>query len=97
MKLAVDQKQLLADVEAHVEHFIHREVDASFVYHNFQHTCAVVEAAEELAAHYEVSDDERLAILIAAWFHDTGYAEGWRDHEERGVANARRWLRDDHG
>ena len=93
MNITVDQKQLLEDVEAHVESFIQDEVDPKFVYHNFQHTCAVVDAARELAEHYEVSPHEKLAIVLAAWFHDTGYSAGWRDHEERGIDNARRFLR----
>ncbi|OAV44417.1 Pycsar system effector family protein [Lewinella sp. 4G2] len=93
MNITVDRNQLLVDVEAYVENHIHEKVDPNFVYHNFQHTCAVVEAAQELADHYEVSDDERLAIMLAAWFHDTGYSEGWEDHEERGVTNAEQFLR----
>ena len=93
MNIAVDRKQLLQDVEAHVEQYIQDEVDPRFVYHNFQHTCAVVEAAEELADHYDVGENERVAIVVASWFHDTGYSEGWEDHEERGITNAQDWLR----
>ncbi|MEO0733860.1 MAG: Pycsar system effector family protein [Bacteroidota bacterium] len=92
MSQVVAPTTLLAAVEAHVEKYITEEVDTTFVYHNFQHTCAVVEAATELADRYEVNEDERLAIILAAWFHDTGYAEGWEDHEERGVINATTWL-----
>lgn len=93
MSLVADPKVLLAAVEAHIEQFIQEEIDAVFVFHNFQHTCAVVEAASELADHYEVSEDDRLAITLAAWFHDTGYSGGWQDHEERSVIHAEKWLR----
>ena len=92
MNITVDRKKLLEDVESHVEQYIQQHVDTAYVFHNFQHTCAVVEAAQELAEHYELEDDEKLAITIAAWFHDTGYAEGWEDHEERGIRNASKWL-----
>ena len=85
---------MLLDVEAHVEQYIQEQVGAQFVYHNFQHTCAVVEAVIELADHYELNDQERLAVTVAAWFHDTGYSEGWKDHEERGVTNATAYLRE---
>ena len=93
MSTALDHPTLLASVEAYVEQFILQNVDAKFVYHNFQHTCAVVEAAHELAEHYECTPKEMLAIEIAAWFHDTGYSEGWQNHEERSVANALDFLR----
>ncbi|TXF91368.1 HD family phosphohydrolase [Neolewinella aurantiaca] len=92
MSIVEDTDVLLQDVEAHIEKYIQEEINSDFVYHNFQHTYAVVEAATELAEHYEVSKNDRLAIILAAWFHDTGYAEGWEDHEERGVRNATNWL-----
>lgn len=90
----MDRKQLLADAEAYVEKYIHENVASEFVYHNFQHTCAVVDAARELADHYEVTSEEKFIIVLAAWFHDTGYAEGWEDHEERSITNAHGYLRD---
>jgi predicted metal-dependent HD superfamily phosphohydrolase len=92
MSNVVESKALLEKVEAYVEKFIQDEVKADFVYKNFQHTCAVVEAATELSDNKEESEDDRLAIILAAWFHDTGYAEGWEDHEDRSVANAIEWL-----
>ena len=92
MSKVAQAEDLLLDVEAHVEHYIQEEVGAEFVYHNFQHTCAVVEAVTELADHYEISPEERLAVMVAAWFHDTGYSEGWENHEERGVSNATDFL-----
>jgi len=92
MSQLVDTTTLLSAVESHVEKYITEEVDPHFVYHNFQHTCAVVEAATELADHYDVNEQDRLAIIMAAWFHDTGYAEGWENHEERSVINATTWL-----
>jgi predicted metal-dependent HD superfamily phosphohydrolase len=92
MSNAVDQTALLEAVEAYVEQFIQDEVDPEFVYHNFQHTCAVVGAAKELVEHYDVSDKDRLAIILSAWFHDTGYSGGWEGHEERSIVNAKAWL-----
>lgn len=92
MNKVVDSKALLEDVEAYVENFINEEIKPDFVFHNFQHTCAVVEAATELAEYYDVSEEDRLAIILASWFHDTGYTEGWENHEERSVENAAKWL-----
>lgn len=96
MSKVVDAPALLQGVEAYVEKYIQEEIKPDFVYHNFQHTCAVVEAANELADRYEVSDKDRLTITLAAWFHDTGYSEGWKDHEERSVKVAKAFLHD-HG
>lgn len=92
MSTVVDPAELLQAVEAYVERYIQDEVDPKFVYHNFQHTCAVVEAAKDLADHYDVSKDDRIAITLAAWFHDVGYSGGWEGHEERSVGIALNWL-----
>lgn len=94
MSEVIDQVALLQSVEAYVEQYIQEKVDQKFVYHNFQHTCAVVAAATELADHYDVSDRDRLVIVLAAWFHDTGYSEGWKDHEIRSIDLAEAWLKD---
>lgn len=94
MSTVAEPNTLLHEVEAHVERFIQERVDKRFVYHNFQHTCAVVEAAEELAEHYELSERDQLIVAIAAWFHDTGYAEGWEEHELRGADYAEDFLRE---
>jgi len=96
MNTVIDAPTLLQKVEGYVEKYIQEEIKPDFVYHNFQHTCAVVEAANELADRYEVSEQDRLTVTLAAWFHDTGYSAGWEDHEERSVGIARKFLHD-HG
>lgn len=55
-------------------------------YHNFAHTARVVGAVREITANVPVSAQEQEALLLAAWFHDTGYTEGHEGHEEKGVA-----------
>ncbi len=92
MSQIAETTTLLHSVEAYVEQFIKENVDPNFVYHNFQHTCAVVATATELAEYYDVSAQDRLAIILAAWFHDTGYVGGWEKHEERSVQVALDWL-----
>jgi predicted metal-dependent HD superfamily phosphohydrolase len=92
METTAKLTDLLSDVETYVEHYIKERVDKRYVYHNFQHTCAVVEAAEELSDHYELSERDRTVIQLAAWFHDTGYDEGWQEHELRGADIAEAFL-----
>lgn len=63
------------------------------VYHNLEHTKQVVAAAEQIAAHYRLSDEDLLVIYIAAWFHDIGYLLGEpKTHEETGVQTALSFL-----
>ena len=87
---------LLQDVEAYVEKYILENVDEGYVYHNFQHTYAVVEAAGELVRYYELGEEDKLVVELACWFHDTGYSGGWADHELRGADLAEAFLRQNH-
>ncbi|NJB84841.1 putative metal-dependent HD superfamily phosphohydrolase [Lewinella marina] len=94
MDPAIESAELLHEAESYVEDYIRDHIDPRYVYHNFQHTVAVVEAAMELAQAYDLSDRELLIVRLAAWFHDTGYNEGWEDHEVRSADNAERFLRE---
>jgi predicted metal-dependent HD superfamily phosphohydrolase len=58
----------------------------NLVYHNLEHTTNVVERAEEIAAHYQLTEADTLTIYIAAWFHDTGHLfTDIEKHEEYSV------------
>jgi predicted metal-dependent HD superfamily phosphohydrolase len=76
-----DQK-LLHEAQQFVKNFISTKVDKAFTFHNLDHTYDVVKACEILLADTEVTDNERLCLFLAAWFHDTGYANGAYQHEE---------------
>jgi predicted metal-dependent HD superfamily phosphohydrolase len=76
-----DQK-LLQDAQVFVKNYLTTKLDKAFVFHNLTHTLDVVQACETILAKTPVSDRERLILLIAAWFHDTGYSYGAYQHEE---------------
>lgn len=61
-------------------------------FHNIGHTQDVVKAAREIGTQSDLSDDEVESVIIAAWFHDTGYAEGAIDHERKAADKARELL-----
>jgi predicted metal-dependent HD superfamily phosphohydrolase len=55
-------------------------------YHNFRHTETVVDRANEIADHYAVNDTEKICLISAAWFHDTGHLfNELADHEQAGA------------
>lgn len=57
----------------------------SYTYHNFNHTLRVVNATEKLIEKHQVPAMEKIALLLAAWFHDTGYTGGGDKHEQRSI------------
>jgi predicted metal-dependent HD superfamily phosphohydrolase len=68
-------------------------VNPAFLFHNLDHTKDVVKACELLADYYHITDEDRLPLLVAAWFHDTGYSGGTaRDHEYLSQKHASEFL-----
>jgi predicted metal-dependent HD superfamily phosphohydrolase len=71
------------------------KVSKSFRYHNLDHTRQVVRAAEEMADYYQLQPEDRSAVLIAAWFHDTGFSAGEsKGHEAKSVDLATQYLKE---
>lgn len=65
----------------------------TLVYHNLTHTQQVVKSAAQLAAHYHLSEEEMLTVMVAAWFHDIGYLYGeGTGHEARSAEMAHSFL-----
>lgn len=64
-----------------------------YAYHNISHTEGVVNASVEMGDHYQLPEEDRLALLLAAWFHDTGYIKGIpENHELEGQRIATAYL-----
>ena len=77
-----DQK-LLLEAKHYVTHIFTHRTDQAFRFHNLVHTTEVVQACELLASHYSISENEKVCLTLAAWFHDTGYSAGIaKNHEE---------------
>jgi predicted metal-dependent HD superfamily phosphohydrolase len=64
-----------------------------YTYHTIDHTQLVVKAAGEISMESNLSTEDLENVLIAAWFHDTGYSNGGADdHEDRSVTLAQTFL-----
>jgi len=70
------QTDLVTGAREFVTDIFQNKVNKSIRYHNLEHTQQVVKAAEEMADYYQLQPEDRNAVLIAAWFHDTGFING---------------------
>jgi predicted metal-dependent HD superfamily phosphohydrolase len=85
--------QLLAAARAYVTDIFQHKVNPEFVFHSLEHTEDVVEACSHMADYYQLHEEDRLVVLLAAWFHDTGYSTGQAEgHEEASVQIATQFL-----
>jgi HD superfamily phosphodiesterase/uncharacterized membrane protein len=86
-------EQLLTAARDFVTEHFHQRVKPHFVFHTLEHTEDVVEACSIMADHYNIDEDDRLVLLLAAWFHDTGYSKGEAaGHEEESIRISTEFL-----
>ncbi len=85
-------EQLLIETEQHIKDFFAAQLAPSYVFHDHEHTVQTVAAAKVIGDGFRLNERDMLVLLLATWFHDTGYVLGSTDHEERGCANAESFL-----
>ena len=66
--------------------------DQRSTYHSFEHTREVAEAAEKIGKESGLGDEELEVVVLAAWFHDTGYLFDPGDHETASAGVAEKFL-----
>jgi hypothetical protein len=54
----------------------------------------VVKHATKIGAELEFNEEQTEILILAAWFHDSGYYENYSNHEELSARNARVFLED---
>jgi predicted metal-dependent HD superfamily phosphohydrolase len=89
-----DYAQLLQETEQFIQDYFNRNVAAHFVFHDLEHTVQTVAATRTIADGYQLSEKDMAIVQLATWFHDTGYAMGPDDHEERSCEYARQFLQE---
>ncbi|WP_347219365.1 Pycsar system effector family protein [Chryseobacterium sp.] len=83
---------ILDKAKNYVEILFKDKLSSVYFYHNFIHTAYTVNKAEEIMKHTPVSAEDQEKVLVALWFHDTGYIECATNHEERGVEIMKNFL-----
>lgn len=86
------KEKLLLDVETYVANLLNKQLASTNYYHNAIHTRQVIASILELAHTEECTEEEILTLLLAGWFHDTGFIYTDNGHEEESVKIARSYL-----
>lgn len=88
------QSPIVQKAEAYVFSLIRDKLPPNYIYHNYNHTVDVVESVIEIAEGSELSKEETEMVVLAAWFHDTGFIEVYDGHEEKSQEIAAKFLRE---
>jgi predicted metal-dependent HD superfamily phosphohydrolase len=88
------ESDLLNKSKEYVESFLKHNISNEIFYHDLEHTHEVVDAAIEIGQASGLTSDQLETVLIAAWFHDTGYYKGKINHEQESRNLAEKFLRE---
>jgi len=86
-------ENILLEAEKYVTLLLNDELKHHYMYHNLSHTQRVVSATKEIIEGEQVETDDANKLIIAAWFHDTGYTKSVNNHEELSVGIAQEFLK----
>ena len=79
--------------ETYVTELFHKNQPAGLYLHNLSHTEGVVKRVNEIAGHYNLSEEDMAVVFVSAWFHDTGYLFVKADqHEFKSVELVKEFL-----
>ena len=88
-----NQLLVLQEAQAQVTGMLQNKLHKNIKFHTLQHTQEVVAACQVLADYTHLGDDDRFALYLAAWFHDTGYTSGNpTGHEEVSIRIANQFM-----
>ncbi len=89
----IEQSAILREAENFVSDLLKEQRSENLVFHNFQHTLDTVTRSKKVSnAYAEMSKEDLEALLIATWFHDTGYTSLYEGHEEQSKEIATAFL-----
>jgi predicted metal-dependent HD superfamily phosphohydrolase len=88
----IEDQLILRKASNYVFSLFKEKLSKKLVYHNYKHTSEIVKEAQSLAENHKLPEPDLEALLLAAWFHDTGYIETYNGHEEKSVELATAFL-----
>ncbi|MFT4535482.1 MAG: hypothetical protein ACI9P5_002851 [Saprospiraceae bacterium] len=91
-KFDSNHDSLLYSSRSHCQRILKSNLLSKYPYHNYQHTLEVVKACIDLCSVLSIDQVEASIVEIAAWFHDLGYIERYKDHESTSIAMAKNFL-----
>ncbi|PID58968.1 MAG: HD family phosphohydrolase [Ignavibacteriae bacterium] len=84
--------QILLKVKNYILDYYKKYIPAENIYHNIYHIQQTVEYVMQIGKHCNISDEDMELLLIAAWFHDTGYTSTREGHENKSIKIAKKYL-----
>ena len=83
---------LTQESEMFIRDLFKKKIPGTLTYHNTEHTEYVANQARLIGKHSGLSKEEINLVVVAAWFHDSGFVVRSKGHEEESRKIAREFL-----
>jgi len=83
---------LLKKTDDFVLDLFEKKLSKTCIYHNYTHTKRVFKSTKEIIDNTNISEEDKEVLLLTALLHDTGYTQGFENHEEHSVAISKAFL-----
>ena len=83
---------ILKDAAEYIFNLFKEKLPTDYVYHNYNHTLETVVACKKISKSYNLTSRDFEVLMLAAWFHDTGYIETYENHEEVSIKLMKEYL-----
>ena len=83
---------LTNEASVFVYNLLKERLPDSVLFHNYRLTVDVANAARKIGARTGLDDEDLELVVLAAWFHNTGFTEGTNGHVESSVRIAAGFL-----
>jgi predicted metal-dependent HD superfamily phosphohydrolase len=76
------QDSIIQKAERYVKELFEQKLAQKYKFHDIEHTEHVVKMADEIGRAVNLKNEELEMVMLASWFHDSGYSEKYIGHEE---------------
>jgi HD superfamily phosphodiesterase len=83
---------ILKEVEKYTLQYYEENFSSLHTYHSVEHTRLVVDMATKISGFEGLDKRNTEIVMVAAWFHDIGYAISHEHHEDESCQIARQFL-----
>ncbi|MBC7759624.1 MAG: HD domain-containing protein [Phormidesmis sp. FL-bin-119] len=84
---------IVKDAAEYVFNLFKDKLPGDYVYHNYNHTAETVKACKKLSKSYNLTSRDYEVLMLAAFFHDTGYITAYDNHEQESVKFMKEYLK----
>jgi predicted metal-dependent HD superfamily phosphohydrolase len=89
----IKAEKIVKDAATFVKKLFDNELPEGMYFHNLGHTNNVVESVTEIGIiNGSLTTMEQTIVLLAAWFHDSGYCHTYIGHEDNSISIATNFL-----